>query len=43
MLRLRELALLLVAITGRASAAIGPGADLVIVNENIAPDGFPRV
>jgi hypothetical protein len=43
MLRLRELALLLVAVSGSASAAIGPGATLSIVNENIAPDGFERV
>lgn len=43
MLRLRELALLFVAVAGSASAAIGPGANLKVVNENIAPDGFPRV
>ena len=42
MLPLRELALLLVAVSGSASAAIGPGADLPIVNANIAPDGFLR-
>lgn len=43
MLQLRGLALLLVALSGSASAAIGPGATLPIVNANIAPDGFPRV
>ncbi|KAN0114014.1 laccase [Russula decolorans] len=42
MLQFRELALLLVAVSGSASAAIGPGATLPIVNANIAPDGFPR-
>jgi hypothetical protein len=42
MLRLRELALLLVAVSARVSAAIGPGATLKVVNANIAPDGFPR-
>jgi hypothetical protein len=42
MLRLRELALLLVAVSGSASAAIGPGATLAVVNANIAPDGFRR-
>jgi hypothetical protein len=43
MLQFRELALLLVAVSGSASAAIGPGATLPIVNANVAPDGFPRV
>jgi hypothetical protein len=42
MLQLHELALLLFAVSGSASAAIGPGANLPIVNANIAPDGFPR-
>jgi hypothetical protein len=42
MLQLRELALLLVAVSGSASAALGPGATLPIVNKNIAPDGFLR-
>jgi len=42
MLQLREVALLLLAVSGSASAAIGPGANLPIVNANIAPDGFPR-
>lgn len=42
MLRFRELALLLAAVSGSAYAAIGPGANLPIVNANIAPDGFPR-
>jgi hypothetical protein len=43
MLQLRSLALLLAAIVGGVSAAIGPGADLPIVNRNIAPDGFLRL
>lgn len=43
MLQLRELALFLVAVSGGAFAAIGPGANLPIVNANIAPDGFPRL
>lgn len=43
MLQLRELALFLVAVSGGAFAAIGPGATLPIVNANIAPDGFPRL
>ena len=42
MFQLRELVLLFVAVSGSASAAIGPGANLPIVNANIAPDGFPR-
>lgn len=42
MIQLRELALLLVAVSGSASAAIGPVATLPIVNSVIAPDGFPR-
>lgn len=43
MMHLHELALLLVAVAGGASAAMGPGDTLPIVNANIAPDGFPRV
>ncbi len=42
MFQFRELALLLVAVTGSASAAIGPGANLPIVSTDIAPDGFRR-
>ncbi|KAI9509110.1 laccase [Russula earlei] len=42
MSQLRSLALFLVAASGVVSAAIGPGATLPIVNDNIAPDGFPR-
>jgi hypothetical protein len=42
MSQLRTLALLLVAVTGGVSAAIGPGATLPIVNAVIAPDGFTR-
>lgn len=42
MFQLRELAFLLVAVSGSASAAIGPVADLVIANGYIAPDGFSR-
>ena len=42
MLQLRELALLFAAISASASAAIGPGATLPIVNANVAPDGFRR-
>ncbi|KAI0294023.1 laccase C [Multifurca ochricompacta] len=40
--RLLSLLLLLAATSGRVSAAIGPSADLEIVNLNIAPDGFNR-
>ncbi|KAF8493486.1 laccase [Russula emetica] len=46
MLGPRELALLLVAVSGTVSSqavSIGPGADLPIVNKIIAPDGFTRV
>ncbi|KAI0000119.1 laccase T2 copper depleted [Russula compacta] len=42
MSRLRSLALLLAAVAGGVSAAIGPGATLPIVNDVIAPDGFIR-
>jgi hypothetical protein len=42
MSQLSSLALLLVAICGGVSASIGPGATLLIANDNIAPDGFPR-
>ncbi len=42
MLQLRGLALLLVALSGSASAHIGPGATLAVVSTTIAPDGFSR-
>jgi hypothetical protein len=37
-----SLLLLLVATSWGVSAAIGPSADLQIVNQNLAPDGFNR-
>ena len=40
--QLLSLLLLLSISSWRVSAAIGPGADLQIVNANIAPDGFNR-
>ena len=40
--RMQSLPLLLAALCGSVSAAIGPGATLKIVNDNLAPDGFPR-
>ena len=43
MVRLRSLAVLLAAISGRVSAAIGPIANLTVANAVVAPDGFPRV
>jgi hypothetical protein len=43
MSQLRTLAWLLAAIAGGASAFIGPGADLPIVNRDIAPDGYLRL
>jgi hypothetical protein len=50
MLRIRSVALLLVALTGSVSATnasanndIGPVSALKIVSKNIAPDGFERV
>ncbi|KAH9953170.1 laccase [Russula dissimulans] len=43
MSQLRSLVLLLAAVAGGVSAAIGPGTDLPIVNKYIAPDGFSRL
>ena len=43
MLQLRSFVLLLATLSGSVSASIGPVADLQIVNEVIAPDGFNRV
>jgi hypothetical protein len=40
--KLLSLLLLLAATSRGVSAAIGPGADLEIVNANIAPDGYDR-
>ena len=40
--QLLSLLLSLAVSSWRVSAAIGPGADLEIVNANIAPDGFNR-
>lgn len=40
--QLLSLLLSLAVSSWRVSAAIGPGADLEIVNANIAPDGFDR-
>jgi hypothetical protein len=40
--QLPSLLLLLAISSCRVSAAIGPGADLEIVNANISPDGFNR-
>jgi iron transport multicopper oxidase len=40
--QLLSLLLLLVATSWGVSAAIGPRADLKIVNANMAPDGFNR-
>ena len=42
MFQLRGLALLLIAVSGSASAAIGPAADLTIANLDIEPDGSNR-
>ena len=42
MMRLYSLAVILTALLGKVSAAIGPTANLQIVNQKIAPDGFQR-
>ncbi|KAH9979129.1 laccase [Russula compacta] len=42
MMRLCSLALILAALSGKVSAAIGPTATLPIFNGNIAPDGYNR-
>ncbi|KAI0285663.1 laccase 1 [Russula brevipes] len=42
MLQLRSFLLLLATLSGGVSAAIGPNANLPIVNSQIAPDGFSR-
>jgi hypothetical protein len=42
MIRLHSLAVILAALLGKVSAAIGPTANLQIVNRIIAPDGFRR-
>ena len=42
MLRLYSLAVMLAALSGQVSAAIGPTAILPISNQIISPDGFRR-
>lgn len=42
MMRLYSLSVILVVLSGKASAAIGPTATLPIVNRIVAPDGFRR-
>jgi hypothetical protein len=42
MIKLLSFLLLLASASWSVSAAVGPGANLRIVNANIAPDGFSR-